>query len=68
MQWPIWSMLWIRSDLEAEQVPIPSADLIDAILRWPDQEVLVVLVYVAGKDKDALRMAIRQLYITIAGF
>ncbi|RFN41629.1 reverse transcriptase [Fusarium flagelliforme] len=68
MQWPIPSMLWIRSDLEAEQVPIPSADLTGAILRWPDQEVLVVSVYVVGKDEDALRTAIRQLSTTIASF
>ncbi|KAF5719708.1 reverse transcriptase [Fusarium mundagurra] len=68
MQWPIRSMLWIRSDLEAEQVPIPSADLTGAILRWPDREVLVVSVYVADKDEDALRMAIRQLHTTIASF
>jgi hypothetical protein len=61
-------MLWIRSDLEAEQVPIPSANLIGAILWWPNREVLVVSVYMAGKDKDALRTAIRQLYITIESF
>ncbi|KAH7472001.1 hypothetical protein FOMA001_g13208 [Fusarium oxysporum f. sp. matthiolae] len=68
MQWPIRSMLWIRSDLEAEQVPIPSADLTGAILRWPDREVLVVSVYVAGKDEEALRTAMRQLQATIWSF
>jgi hypothetical protein len=68
MQWPIRSMLWIRSDLEAEQVPIPSADPTGAILRWPDREVLVVSVYVAGKGEDALRMAIRQLHTIIESF
>lgn len=68
MQWPIRSMLWIRSDLEAEQVPIPSADLTGAILRWPDREVLVVSVYVAGKDEEALRTAMRQLHATIGSF
>ncbi|RYC77840.1 hypothetical protein BFJ63_vAg19286 [Fusarium oxysporum f. sp. narcissi] len=68
MQWPIRSMLWLRSDLEAEQVPIPSADLTGAILRWPDREVLVVSVYVAGKDEEALRTAMRQLLTTIASF
>ncbi|KAM5529724.1 hypothetical protein FOXYSP1_17568 [Fusarium oxysporum f. sp. phaseoli] len=68
MQWPIRSMLWIRSDLEAEQVPIPSADLTGAILRWPDREVLVVWVYVAGKDEEALRTAMRQLHATIGSF
>ncbi|KAH7460569.1 hypothetical protein FOMA001_g19559 [Fusarium oxysporum f. sp. matthiolae] len=68
MQWPIRSMLWIRSDLEAEQVPIPSADLTGAILRWPDREVLVVSAYVAGKDEEALRTAMRQLHATIGSF
>ncbi|RKK10846.1 hypothetical protein BFJ65_g14842 [Fusarium oxysporum f. sp. cepae] len=68
MQWPIRSMLWIRSDLEAEQVPIPSADLTGAILRWPDREVLVVSVYVAGKDEEALRTAMRQLHAAIGSF
>ncbi|RKK97848.1 hypothetical protein BFJ70_g17589, partial [Fusarium oxysporum] len=68
MQWPIRSMLWIRNDLEAEQVPIPSADLTGAILRWPDREVLVVSVYVAGKDEEALRTTMRQLHATIGSF
>ncbi|KAJ3453213.1 hypothetical protein MRS44_018868 [Fusarium solani] len=67
-QWPIRSMLWIRSDLETEQVPIPSADLTGAILRWPDREVLVVSVYVAGKDEDALHTTMRQLHTTITSF
>ncbi|SCV61221.1 uncharacterized protein FFFS_15790 [Fusarium fujikuroi] len=68
MQWPIRSVLWIRSDLKAEQVAIPSADLTGAILRWPDREVLVVSVYVAGQDECALHTAMRQLHTTIASF
>ncbi|KAF4415370.1 reverse transcriptase [Fusarium acutatum] len=68
MQWPIRSMLWIRSDLEAEQVLILSADLTGAILRWPDREVLVVSVYMVGKDEEALRTAMRQLHATIGSF
>ncbi|XP_044718862.1 endonuclease-reverse transcriptase domain-containing protein [Hirsutella rhossiliensis] len=42
--WPIRSMLWIRSDLEAEQVPVPSADLTAAVLRLEGREVMVVSV------------------------
>jgi hypothetical protein len=61
-------MLWIRSNLETEQVPIPSADLTGVILRWPDREVLVVSVYVAGKDEDALHTTMRQLHTTITSF
>ncbi|KAK8912673.1 hypothetical protein VCV18_012367 [Metarhizium anisopliae] len=41
-QWPIRSMLWIRRDLEAEQVPLPSGDLTGAVVRLPDRDVLVV--------------------------
>ncbi|XP_044717330.1 reverse transcriptase (RNA-dependent DNA polymerase) domain-containing protein [Hirsutella rhossiliensis] len=37
-------MLWIRSDLEAEQVPVPSADLTAAVLRLEGREVMVVSV------------------------
>ncbi|KAH7247633.1 uncharacterized protein BKA55DRAFT_70561 [Fusarium redolens] len=68
MQWPVRSMLWIRSDLEAEQVPIASADLMGAILCWPDREVLVVLVYVGGKDDYALHTATMHLHTMIANF
>ncbi|KAJ6436835.1 reverse transcriptase [Purpureocillium lavendulum] len=42
--WPIRSMLWVRSDIEAEQLPIPSADLTAAVLRLPERDVLVVSV------------------------
>ncbi|KAM4061059.1 endonuclease-reverse transcriptase domain-containing protein [Hirsutella rhossiliensis] len=42
--WLIRSMLWIRSDLEAEQVPVPSADLTAAVLRLEGREVMVVSV------------------------
>ncbi|KAL9575787.1 hypothetical protein ACKAV7_000029 [Fusarium commune] len=68
MQWLVRSMLWIRSDLEAEQVPIPSVDLTGAILGWPDREVLVISAYVEGKDEQALHRAMVQLHATIASF
>jgi len=35
--WPIRSMLWVRSDLEVEQIPVPSADLTAGKIRVPDQ-------------------------------
>ncbi|KJZ69551.1 hypothetical protein HIM_11064 [Hirsutella minnesotensis 3608] len=59
--WPIRSMLWIRSDLEAEQVPVPSADLTAAVLRLEEREVLVVSVYVEGKNDEALTSAMEML-------
>jgi hypothetical protein len=59
--WPIRSMLWIRSDLEAEQVPVPSADLTAAVLRLEGREVMVVSVYVQGKNDEALTSAMELL-------
>jgi hypothetical protein len=60
-KWPIRSMLWVRSDIEAEQIPVESSDLTAAILRLPDRVVLVVSVYVEGINEEALRSAIRLL-------
>ncbi|EAQ84299.1 hypothetical protein CHGG_10703 [Chaetomium globosum CBS 148.51] len=42
--WPIRSMLWVRSDIEVEQIPVPSADLTAARIRLPDRAVLMVSV------------------------
>ncbi|KNB18422.1 hypothetical protein FOXG_22229 [Fusarium oxysporum f. sp. lycopersici 4287] len=61
-RWPIRNMLWIRRDLEAEQVPIPSPDLTGAIIRFPKRDVLVVSVYVEGRNEQALEVAMGQLH------
>jgi hypothetical protein len=47
-------MLWVRKDIECEQVAVPSADITAALLRLPDRSVLVSSVYVEGKQADAL--------------
>lgn len=47
-------MLWVRKDLEAEQVAVESSELTAAVLRLPDRAVLVVSVYVPGNDAEAL--------------
>ncbi|KAF6514240.1 hypothetical protein HZS61_006496 [Fusarium oxysporum f. sp. conglutinans] len=67
-RWPIRSMLWIRRDLEAEQVPIPSPDLTAAIVRFPERDVLVVSVYIEGRNEQALEAAMGQLHTAIAKF
>ncbi|KJZ71568.1 hypothetical protein HIM_09037 [Hirsutella minnesotensis 3608] len=59
--WPIRSMLWIRSDLEAEQVPVPSSDLTAVVLRLEGRAVMVVSVYVQGKNDEALTSAMELL-------
>ncbi|XP_044714766.1 endonuclease-reverse transcriptase domain-containing protein [Hirsutella rhossiliensis] len=59
--WPVRSMLWIRKDIDSEQVPIPSSDLTAAVLHLPDRDVLVMSVYVQGKDEEALILTTTEL-------
>ena len=54
-------MLWVRSDLEVEQIPVPSADLTAAKIRLPDRIVLMVSVYVEGGSDEALEGAVGEL-------
>lgn len=60
-RWPIRSMLWVRKDIEAEQISIASADLTAAVLRLPGRSVLVVSVYVKGQDEEALLDTTRHI-------
>jgi exonuclease III len=54
-------MLWVRSDIEVEQILVLSADLTAAQVRFPDQAVLVVLVYVEGGSDEALEATMGEL-------
>ena len=60
-RWAVRSMLWVRKDLEAEQVAILSSDLTAVVLLLPDRVVLVVSVYVPGNDEEALRKSVGLL-------
>lgn len=60
-RWAVRSMLWIRKDIEAEQVPVRSADLTAAVLRLPDRAILVVSVYVEGNGPEALIDTLHKL-------
>jgi hypothetical protein len=53
-RWAVRSMLWVRKDVECEQVDVPSADLTVALLRLPDRSVLLAPVYVEGSNVAAL--------------
>jgi hypothetical protein len=35
-RWAIRSMLWVKKDVEAEQVPVDSPDITAAVIRLPD--------------------------------
>ncbi|KAI7705111.1 hypothetical protein KC353_g13078 [Hortaea werneckii] len=48
------SMLWVRRDIECEQVNVPSADITVVLLRLPDRSVLLASVYVEGGNASAL--------------
>lgn len=61
-RWAIRSMLWVRKDLEAKQVPVESSDLTAVVLRLPRRRVLVGSVYVEGVAKQALADACRLLW------
>jgi hypothetical protein len=61
-RWAFRSMLWIRKDIEAEQVPVQSPDLTAAILRLPDRAILVLSVYVEGQNEEALRDTTSNLH------
>ncbi|RKK73615.1 hypothetical protein BFJ68_g18213, partial [Fusarium oxysporum] len=66
-RWPIRSMLWVNKDVEAEQIPIETADMTAAILRLPERLVLVVSVYVPGRDDEALQGTCNLLRQVISG-
>jgi hypothetical protein len=54
-------MLWVRRDIEVEQIPVPSADLTAARIRLPDRLVLMVSVSVEGGSDEAVEDARRRL-------
>jgi hypothetical protein len=57
-RWPIRSMLWIRKDLNGEQVPIRSPDITAVLLHLTDRSVLVVSTYVEPANPEALLQTI----------
>jgi exonuclease III len=66
-RWPIRSILWVNKNIEAEQIPIKTADMTAAILRLPERLVLVVSVYVPGRDDQALQDTCNLLRQVISG-
>ena len=53
-RWAFRSMLWIRRDIDAEQVPVESPDLTAVVLRLPDRSILVVSIYIEPQNEEAL--------------
>jgi hypothetical protein len=61
-RWAFRSMLWIRKDIEAEQLLIQSSDLTAAVLRLPDRSMLIVLVYIKGENTATLLDTTEKLH------
>ncbi|KDN71873.1 hypothetical protein CSUB01_09606 [Colletotrichum sublineola] len=65
-RWAIRSMLWVRKDVEAEQIRIESPDLTAAVIQMGDRLILVASVYVPRDNSCALRSTCDQLRQAIA--
>lgn len=65
-RWAVRSMLWVRKDIECEQVSVSSADLTVALLRLPDRSVLLASVYVEGANAAALSETVLLLDTAIS--
>lgn len=68
--WVARSMLWIRKDLNANQIYIDSTDLTAATIQLPDRLLLVISVYTENhntgtylRTAQEIDKAIRETYI-----
>jgi hypothetical protein len=61
-RWEFRSMMWIRRDIKAEQVPVYSADIAAPLIRLLDRLILVVSVYVEVAKPEALLDTISKLH------
>jgi hypothetical protein len=57
-RWLIRNMLWIRKDLDGEQIPIQSLDITAALLRLTDRSIFVISTYVKPANPEALLQTI----------
>jgi hypothetical protein len=60
-RWAFRSMLWLKKEVEAEQVPIESPDLTAAVIRLPERLIFMASVYVEGGNASALDDACNHL-------
>ena len=54
-------MLWIRKDIELEQIPIQSSDLTAVILYFAERHVMVVSVYMEPGGAEELKESLELL-------
>ena len=66
-RWPVRSMLWVRKDIDAEQIAIQSADITAVVIRLPVRAIFVASVYVEGQNEEALQSMLGLLHQAIQG-
>ena len=64
-RWAFRAMMWVRSDIEVEQIPITSTDLTGAVLTLPDRVILAGSVYIPPANEEVLRDSCHKLRQTI---
>jgi hypothetical protein len=60
-RWPIRSMMWVRKDIEGEQVRVESADLTAAVVRVAGRTILAVSVYIEGNNAGELDTSMKLI-------
>lgn len=59
--WPFRAMIWINKSQEAIQIDTASPDLCAVVLLLGTRILLIMSVYVPGKNREALKNAIQQI-------
>jgi hypothetical protein len=59
-------MLWIRKDLDSEQIPIQSPDITAALLHLTDRSIFVASTYAEPANPEALLQTITQLRTAVS--
>jgi hypothetical protein len=59
-------MLWIRKDLDSEQIPIQSPDITAVLLHLTDRSIFVVSTYAEPANPEALLQTITQLRTAVS--
>ena len=60
-RWQIRSMLWVRKDIEVEQVMVDSSDITAVTLALPNRRVFLASIYVPCQDPEALESTVQLI-------
>ena len=58
-------MLWVKSDIDSEQILVESPDIVTAIIQLQACKVLAITVYIEPANREALDKGIREIKKTI---